>query len=85
MKKRRKMKTKKTAFILYEYDQFNNDYSQVMEYYSINELCENNADILKIERGTRNKHLYQYISKDIEHVKRLINDRYLIIKEDLTK
>lgn len=77
------MNNKKTAFILYEFDKFNNDFKQIMEYYSINDLYENNTDILKIKRGTRNKHLYQYISKDLDNIKKLINDKYLIIKEDI--
>lgn len=71
------MKNKK-VFILYQYNDFNNDFLQVMEYYSIKELKEKNKDILKLKDGTN---LQKYICNSIDNIKEKINNRYIIIRE----
>ena len=68
------MKTKK-AYILYEYDQAQDDYNNIKEYYDIQEL--NRKEGYNIHPKT----IYKYISKDIEHITHLINNKYVIIQE----
>lgn len=75
------MKKTNKAYILYEYDQFNDDFKQVMEYYNIKELKEQNKDILNIKESTN---IYKYISKSIEDIKEKINNKYIIIMEDIS-
>lgn len=72
------MNKEKNAFILYEYDQFKDDYMQIMEYYTIKELMEKNKNIIQLENK---KSIYQFITENIDDVKHLIKDRYCIIKE----
>ena len=71
------MKNRK-AFILYEYNQFKDDYTQIMEYYSVKELQKDNPQI----KGTL-KNLYNAISLSLDSINRKINDKYIIIKEEL--
>lgn len=73
------MKNKKTVYILYTYNNFTNDYSQVMEYFSLKDLQEKND--IKLENK---KSIYNYIYKSIDQVinNKLFN-RYIIIKEIL--
>ena len=76
------MKTTKTrkAYILYKRDEFLNDFEQVFEYYSIKDLLKDNDEIkLENERS-----IYQFISKNINNIKHLLNDKYIIIEEALT-
>lgn len=71
-------KNKQKAYILYKYDQFNEDYIQVMEYYNIKELKAQNKDILNLKESTD---IYKYISNSIDNIKEKINNKYIIIKE----
>lgn len=73
------MKTKKKqAFILYELDEFTNDYNYIAEYYNIKELQEKE----KIQLKNHNS-LYHYITNSIDNINHLLNDKYIIIKESL--
>lgn len=71
------MAKSKKAFILYEYDQVQNDYNNIKEYYDIQEL--NKKEGYNIHPKT----IYKYISKDIEHIRHLINNKYAIIMENI--
>ena len=71
------MKNKK-AYIIYKYDEFKKDFTYIKEYYSIKELQEKENINLK-----NNKAIYQFIFNNIEEVKHLLNDKYVIIKEEL--
>lgn len=71
------VKNKKHAFILYEYDAFTGDYFQIMEYYSVKELKEKNN--FKIHDKT----MYKYITDSLDNIKSKIENRYIIIKEDI--
>ena len=69
------MKTKK-AYILYQYNQFKNDYNYIKEYYNKN-------DIVK-EYQLKNKNsLYHYIRKSIEEKKELLKDKFVIVVESV--
>lgn len=69
------MKNKK-AYILYQYDQFNNDYTQVMEYLTLKELQEKENIHLK-----NKKSIYNFVTTSIDEVKHLLQDKYIIIEE----
>ena len=69
---------KKKAYILYEYNNFKNDYDYIMEYYSIKELKEKNNIQLK-----NDKSIYHYISKEITDNMQLLKDKFIIIEESL--
>ena len=62
---------KKYAFIVYRYEEFKNDYEYIKEYYKT-------ADI---EKDYKIMNCRQYIVKNIEEVKHLINNKYVIVKE----
>ena len=70
---------KKTVYILYTYNNFTNDYMQVMEYYNLKDLQAKND--IKLENK---KSIYHYIYKSIDQVinNKLFN-KYIIIKEDI--
>lgn len=69
---------KQKAYIIYKYNKFKNDYEYIKEYYRLEEIQKD----YKINNRTS---IYQYISKNIEHLKKcLLNDRYIIIEEILT-
>ena len=70
-------KTKKHAFILYEYNDFKNDYNYIMEYQTIKQLKHDNN--FKIHDKT----IYKYITDNIDNIKSKINNKYIIIKEDI--
>ena len=72
------MKETKKTYILYQYDQFNDDFIQIMEYYSLKELQQKNNIKLK-----NNRSIYHFIYKNIEEVKHLLKDKYIIIEERL--
>lgn len=73
------MKEKKKVFTLYEYNDFKKDYKNIMDYYSLKDLLADNKQIkLENERS-----IYQFISKNIDNIKHLLNDRYIIIEERL--
>lgn len=69
------MKIKKT-FILYEFDQFNNDFKYINEFYSLEELKK--ANNIKIKN---NKSIYHFIYDNIDNIKHLLKDKYIIIKD----
>ncbi len=75
------MKNKK-AYILYEYNQAKNDFVYLAEYYSIKELEEEEKKKARIKVDNI-KSIYHGITKSIDSIKTLINDRYIIIKEDI--
>lgn len=64
---------KQYAFIVYKYDEFNNDFEYVKEYYNTKEIQED----FKIEN------VRQYTTKTIEKIKHLINNKYIVIKEEI--
>lgn len=70
------MKNKK-AFILYEYDQMKDDYTFIAEYYNIKELQQKNN--INIHAKT----IYKYITTNIDDIKSKIQNKYIIIKEDI--
>lgn len=73
------MKNKnKKAYILYNYDSFTNDFNFINEYYNIKDLIKKENIRLK-----NNKYIYQYITNNIDNIKHLLNDKYIIIKEEL--
>lgn len=69
------MKTKK-VFILYSFDEFENDFKYIMEYNSIEELQKQNNIELKNKRS-----IYHFIKEDLKEIKHLLKDRFIIIKE----
>lgn len=73
-------KTSKNVFILYQYNEFTNDFNNVMEYYTLKELQEKNTDIIQLKND---RSIYQYITNSIDNIKKLLNDKYIIIKEEL--
>lgn len=72
------MKNKKQAFILYNYNKFNNDYEYIQEYYNINDLIKDNNIQLNNTRS-----IYHYIKKEISDNMHLLKDRYIIINEKI--
>lgn len=68
-------KTKK-AFIVYEFDQFQNDYKYIKEYYNIKEI-QSDYKLNNI------RSVYHYIAKTIDNTKQLLNNKYVIIEERL--
>lgn len=64
---------KQYAFIVYKYDEFRNDFEYVKEYY-------NTKDIQKEYNVTN---IRQYTTNTIDKIKHLINNRYIVIKEEL--
>ena len=75
-----KKNKKQNVYILYTYDNFTNDFNNVMEYYTIKELLQDNKDILNLKN---NRSIYHGITNSIDNIKTLINDKYIIIKEEL--
>ena len=72
------MKKSKKAFILYNYVSFNNDYNFINEYYNIKDLIKKENIKLK-----NNNSIYHFIYNNINDINHLLNDRYIIIKEDI--
>lgn len=74
------MEKKKEVYILYQYNNFTQDYEYIKEYYNTKELAEDN----KKEFNLKNKKsLYHYIKDSLEDNINLLNNKYLIIKEVL--
>ena len=72
-------KNKKNAFILYKYNNFNNDYEYIQEYYNINDLIKDNNIQLNNKRS-----IYHYIKKEIgDNIGHLLKDKYIIINEKI--
>lgn len=70
------MKNKK-AYIIYNYNEFKNDYEYINEYYNIKDLIKNENIQLK-----NTKAVYQFINNSIEDIRHLLNDKYIIIREE---
>lgn len=62
---------KKYAFIVYKYNEFNNDFEYIKEYYKTIDI-ENDYKIMNCR---------QYIVNSIDSIKHLINNKYVIVKE----
>lgn len=74
------MKNKKNVYIIYKFDEFENDFQYIAEYYNTKELQEKNKDIFTLGNA---KSIYYFIQDEIKEQNRLLNDKYLIIKESL--
>ena len=72
------MNKQKKAFILYSFDSFNNDYNFINEYYNIKDLIKKENIKLKNINS-----IYQFITSNIDNISHLLNDKYIIIKEDI--
>ena len=64
---------KNYAFIVYRYNEFKNDYEYIKEYYNTKE----------IEKDYKINNIRQYTTKTIENVKHLLNNKYIVIKEEV--
>lgn len=64
---------KQYAFIVYKYNEFKNDFEYIKEYYTTKE----------IEKDFNIENVRQYTTRTIEKVKHLINNKYIVIKEEL--
>ena len=67
------VKKKNYAFIVYRYNEFKNDYEYIKEYLLTKE----------IEKDYKINNIRQYTTKTIENVKHLINNKYIVIKEEV--
>lgn len=76
----KKNSKKHTAYIVYEYDQAEQDYNNIAEYLSIKELEEEERKKKRITVENI-RSLYHGISNSLDTVKTYINDKYIIIKE----
>ena len=74
-----KKNKKQNAFILYNYNRFNNDFEYIQEYYNINDLIKDNNIQLNNKRS-----IYHYIKKEIgDNIGHLLKDKYIIINEKI--
>ncbi len=64
---------KQYAFIVYKYNEFKNDFEYIKEYYTTKEI-KNDFNIENVR---------QYTTNTIEKIKHLINNKYIVIKEEL--
>lgn len=74
-------KNRKQLFTLYEVDEFGEDFQNIWQYGDINELL-NDTKRHDIQLQNR-RSIFQYITTTSDNIKKLINDRYFIISEDL--
>ena len=74
----RKNRKKKEVFILYQYEDFEKDFSIIAEYGTLKELKEKNKEETQLEND---RSIYQYITQNIDDVKHLLKDKYIIVKE----
>lgn len=70
------MNKKQYVYTLYEKSDFFGDFENVAEYYDLKELQEKNG----ISLGNP-KSIYYFIQDEIKEQNKLLNDRFLIIKE----
>lgn len=64
---------KNYAFIVYKYNEFKNDFEYIKEYYSTKD----------IEKDYKIDNVRQYTARTIENIKHLINNKYIVIKEEI--
>lgn len=64
---------KRYAFIVYKYDEFKNDFEYVKEYYKTKD----------IEKDYKINNVRQYTTNTIENIKHLIQNKYIVIKEEI--
>ena len=76
--KNKKKTNKIPVYILYEYEEFQNDYRSIKEYLSIKDL---QADASKEYGLTHPVSIYHYITASLENIPHLLKDKYIIIKE----
>ena len=77
LKEKKSIYLTKKAYIIYKYNKMNNDFTYYKEYYNLN-------DIIKEFNLTSTFSLYHYIINNIEdNIPNLLNDRYIIIKENV--
>ena len=74
----KKKTNKQDVFIIYEYNEFENDYRSIKEYLSIKELQEEASKEYNIKNPVS---IYHYITDSIERPKKMLNNKYIIIKE----
>lgn len=70
------MKNKKTFYTCYTFNEFTKDFEYLQEFEDIKELKKEMA-----KKGINEKGIYNYIAKDIDSIKKLINGSILIIKD----
>ena len=63
----------KNVYIVYKYNQVNNDFIYLKEFLTIEEL----------KKAFKSKNIYAYISNDLENIKMLYNDNIAIIKDSI--
>lgn len=68
----------KKVYILYSFDEFENDFKYIMEYNTLEELKKDNNIQLK-----NKKSIYHFIQEDLKEIKHLLKDRFIIIKENV--
>ena len=73
----------KKLFTLYEVDEFGEDFQNIWQYEDINELL-NDTKRHDIQLQTK-RSIYQYLTTTSDNIKKLLNDKYFIISEDLQK
>lgn len=66
----------KKVYILYSFDEFDNDFKYIMEYNSLEELQKQNNIELKNKRS-----IYHFVKEDLKEIKHLLKDRFIIIRE----
>jgi hypothetical protein len=66
----------KDCYIVYKYNQLKNDFIYVKEFYNL-------KDIIKEYNLKNNKSIYHYITSSIDNVKELLNNQYIILKDNL--
>jgi len=65
----------KDCYILYKYNNIKNDYIYLKEFYNIDDLIK----LFNIKKHN----IYDYITNDLENIKSLINNQYLVIKDKI--
>lgn len=70
------MKKTKKVYILYGYNEFDDDFNYIMEYNTLEELKKDNNITLKNDRS-----IYHFIKKGLEDITHLLKDKYIIISD----
>ena len=69
-------KKKQTFYTIYSYNKFNNDFEYVEEYTNIEDLKKE-----MVKKGINEKGIYNYITDNIDNIKKLVNGRLAIVKD----